>query len=450
MASFDYRLNPLYAIKECSSCGALYTADFCCLKGGLEDKILVPKPTHNCTTCGDPVDGLYCRPCAFVRKCLNEEIGVKIVKSNLIIGPTITQKEETYQVILDIIKNTPCYNAFLITTDVPVIYMQQFWCTIKKVKKSSFYQFDIDNKTCQIDVELFRQILNISPRVINQEFTVPPSHDSLEDILLELGYKGQLRNISGIYHKANVDYATLIWEDLQYQIDYKQSKVRRRKIMPYPRFNKAITHYFMSQHKSISKRQGSSYHTVDNDGILDRLKFINKGEEYQVYGKPIPSKGAQGDKVDVIPKKVTSASKKKKQKKKVSIRDESSDEESEEQEERLVRKPKDVVIQDTLQVSKKKSTKPSQKQKLKGIELLSEATQFEIDTQKAMKANKRTSRFQHQSGGSSEGAGLGPEVPDEPSDKSANSDEGASTSTKVPDESKDKSKARDDLEDWGS
>ncbi|GJW08632.1 hypothetical protein Tco_1571055 [Tanacetum coccineum] len=72
MASFDYRLNPLYAIKECSSCGALYTADFCCSKGGLEDKILVPKPPHNCTTCGDPVDGLYCRPCAFVRKCLNE------------------------------------------------------------------------------------------------------------------------------------------------------------------------------------------------------------------------------------------------------------------------------------------------------------------------------------------------------------------------------------------
>ncbi|GJR85570.1 hypothetical protein Tco_0209581 [Tanacetum coccineum] len=72
MASFDYRLNPLYAIKECSSCGALYTADFCCSKGGLEDKILVPKSPQNYATCGDPVDGLNCRSCAFVRKCLNE------------------------------------------------------------------------------------------------------------------------------------------------------------------------------------------------------------------------------------------------------------------------------------------------------------------------------------------------------------------------------------------
>ncbi|GJS08820.1 hypothetical protein Tco_0365616 [Tanacetum coccineum] len=72
MASLDHRLNSLFSIKECSSCGALYTADFCCSKGGLEDKILVPKPPQNCATCGDPVDGLYCRPCAFVRKCLNE------------------------------------------------------------------------------------------------------------------------------------------------------------------------------------------------------------------------------------------------------------------------------------------------------------------------------------------------------------------------------------------
>ncbi|GKB02463.1 hypothetical protein Tco_0830552, partial [Tanacetum coccineum] len=60
------------------SCGALYTRNCGCSKGSLKDKILVPvtdssqQPPQNCATCGDPVDGLYCRPCAFVRKCLNE------------------------------------------------------------------------------------------------------------------------------------------------------------------------------------------------------------------------------------------------------------------------------------------------------------------------------------------------------------------------------------------
>ncbi|GJW09540.1 hypothetical protein Tco_1575367 [Tanacetum coccineum] len=72
MAPLDHRLNPLFSIKECMTCGALYTVDFCCSKGGLKDKILVPKPPQNCATCGNPVDGLNCRSCAFVRKCLND------------------------------------------------------------------------------------------------------------------------------------------------------------------------------------------------------------------------------------------------------------------------------------------------------------------------------------------------------------------------------------------
>nr|GEU81536.1 hypothetical protein [Tanacetum cinerariifolium] len=67
MASFDYRLNPLYTIKECSSCGALYTTDYCCSEGCLVDKVicdlnktpdLFQEPPHNCHECGNPVDGL--------------------------------------------------------------------------------------------------------------------------------------------------------------------------------------------------------------------------------------------------------------------------------------------------------------------------------------------------------------------------------------------------------
>ncbi|GKA36388.1 hypothetical protein Tco_0722879 [Tanacetum coccineum] len=81
MASLDRRLNPLYAIKECSSCGNLHTKDCGCPKGSLEDKILVPIPDLSqrplkiekiCLDCGDPVHGLYCRQCALIRKTLEE------------------------------------------------------------------------------------------------------------------------------------------------------------------------------------------------------------------------------------------------------------------------------------------------------------------------------------------------------------------------------------------
>nr|GEW16770.1 hypothetical protein [Tanacetum cinerariifolium] len=65
MASFDYHLNPLYPIKECSSCEALYTTNYCCFEGSLGDKIicdlnqtpnLSQRSPQNCPKCGNPVD----------------------------------------------------------------------------------------------------------------------------------------------------------------------------------------------------------------------------------------------------------------------------------------------------------------------------------------------------------------------------------------------------------
>ncbi|GJS09150.1 hypothetical protein Tco_0365946 [Tanacetum coccineum] len=92
MASFDYRLNPLYTIKECSSCGALYTTDYCCSKGGLVDKIVrdpnktpdsSQRPPQNCARCGNPVDGPYCRGCALLRKKFKEDLFTYCVENGI-------------------------------------------------------------------------------------------------------------------------------------------------------------------------------------------------------------------------------------------------------------------------------------------------------------------------------------------------------------------------------
>ncbi|GJY29196.1 hypothetical protein Tco_0404963 [Tanacetum coccineum] len=81
MASFDYRLNPLYAIRECSSCGALYNKSCGCSKGGLIDKFVrdrnkMPdssqRPPILCVKCGNPVEGSSCQGCALWRKKLKE------------------------------------------------------------------------------------------------------------------------------------------------------------------------------------------------------------------------------------------------------------------------------------------------------------------------------------------------------------------------------------------
>ncbi|GKG24132.1 hypothetical protein Tco_0392168, partial [Tanacetum coccineum] len=69
------RSKSLYAIKECSTCGSLYTKD-CCSIGSLNDKILVPEPDPSpcCARCGTPVDGPSCRGCAFLRTKFEKDL----------------------------------------------------------------------------------------------------------------------------------------------------------------------------------------------------------------------------------------------------------------------------------------------------------------------------------------------------------------------------------------
>nr|GEV49907.1 hypothetical protein [Tanacetum cinerariifolium] len=182
-----------------------------------------------------------------------------------------------HKIIEDARKLRPLDSNLASASDVLEIYMKQLWATIKKVKRSPFYQFVINNKTCQIDVKIFREVLDICPRVENQEFDIPPPSEFLVEFLLELGYKGE------------------------------------------------------PEKRQVSKK---------------------------------------------------------------------------------IRIPKNVVIQEPPSVPVKNIKKSSRK--LKGIEFLSTAAQLEIDIKKAQKASRRQSRFQHQFGGSSEGASLKPEIPDDP------------------------------------
>ncbi|GJT51574.1 hypothetical protein Tco_0977731 [Tanacetum coccineum] len=67
-----------------------------------------------------------------------------IGKCNGRIPHGFSPREPTFQVTLDAIALTPCYPAFLITADVPEVYMHQFWNCI--YKHDDFYRFKIDKK----------------------------------------------------------------------------------------------------------------------------------------------------------------------------------------------------------------------------------------------------------------------------------------------------------------
>ncbi|GJV55714.1 hypothetical protein Tco_1456719 [Tanacetum coccineum] len=80
----SHRSKSLYAIKECSTYGRLYTKE-CCSIGSLKDKILVPVPDSSpcCARCGTPVDGPSYRGCAFLRKEFDEDLFAYCVENGI-------------------------------------------------------------------------------------------------------------------------------------------------------------------------------------------------------------------------------------------------------------------------------------------------------------------------------------------------------------------------------
>nr|GFC81276.1 hypothetical protein [Tanacetum cinerariifolium] len=130
-----------------------------------------------------------------------------IGKCNMRIDLTKTQKEATYQVVLDTLKLFSCYNAFIITADVPEIYMHQFWFTISKIKDTSSYQFKLDKKKFKVGVEVFCGVLQICPRLPKQEFVEPPSREEIVTCIKELGHKRELESIIEMY----IDHMSQPW-----------------------------------------------------------------------------------------------------------------------------------------------------------------------------------------------------------------------------------------------
>ncbi|GJT55080.1 retrovirus-related pol polyprotein from transposon TNT 1-94 [Tanacetum coccineum] len=78
---------------------------------------------------------------------------IKIERCNARIAFSKPQREETYQVTLEALKLSPCYPTFLITAEVPEIYMHQFWNTITKIRDTYAYSFKLDKKKCPVDTE---------------------------------------------------------------------------------------------------------------------------------------------------------------------------------------------------------------------------------------------------------------------------------------------------------
>ncbi|GJZ50789.1 retrovirus-related pol polyprotein from transposon TNT 1-94, partial [Tanacetum coccineum] len=183
---------------------------------------------------------------------------------------------------------TSCYLAFLINAEVPVIYIHQFWATVNKHKAS--YRFKIDNKRVSVNVEVFREILNICPKIPGQEFDEPPSEEEALSFIRELGHSGEIKYITNVIvddlHQPWRTFASIINKCLYGKIDNKDLKKQDK--MFYPRFTKIIIHHFLEKDKSISMRNRTFMHTARDNSLLGTMRFVSRHEDTQVYSAILP------------------------------------------------------------------------------------------------------------------------------------------------------------------
>ncbi|GKD48429.1 hypothetical protein Tco_1277405, partial [Tanacetum coccineum] len=402
---------------------------------------------------------------------------VKISSTNIRLETTVPQKEETFQVIIDVIKNSTCFKAFTISVDVPEIFMQQFWYTIKKVQDSDSYEFLLANKKhTNMFVDHMHQSWRTLVAIINKCLSGKTGSNDKHR-------KSRIDILWGMFNRENVDYPELIWEDLAYLIDHKKEKRSRRENMPYPRFTKIIINHFLKQHKSLTNLNQKHYHTIKDDGIISRLKFVRIGEYYQEYGHSIPKvmltdaikrsesyqmfikysthqippkKSKESEPEPEPAKKKTSGKRKVKNKVTLSADDNiisddldaalelaKSISQTEAEEAEVARKVHDtharIVTEFAPESAKKKSS---------GAPSLTPQEQEAADIMQALKESKKTSRRQPGTGGSNEGTGSKPRVLDESTVVSSTLSEGTNAKSGVPNEDKDITEEKVILE-WG-
>nr|GEY52643.1 hypothetical protein [Tanacetum cinerariifolium] len=222
---------------------------------------------------------------------------LRIRRSNFQLLLDIKSKESTLQLVYDVLRICPFFKAFLVTADVPEIYMQEFWATATIHHHA--IRFKMDNKKHIVNLESFRDMLHICLRVHGQTFDKPPFEEEILAFIRFLGHGVPIRTLNdvninklyqpwrsfaaiinkcltgkssgydslrlsqaqilwGLYHKRNFDYAYLMWED------------------------------FVYQDPSIPMRNKVNWHYVSDDFMFSKIKLVSRHQNTQQFGALLP------------------------------------------------------------------------------------------------------------------------------------------------------------------
>nr|GFA69067.1 hypothetical protein [Tanacetum cinerariifolium] len=199
--------------------------------------------------------------------------------------------ESTLQLVYDVLHLSLFFKAFLVTTDVLKIYMQEFWATATVHHHS--IRFKMDDKKHIVNLKSFREMLHICPRLLHQPFVEPPFEEEILAFLRFLGHSGVIRkltdvNINKLHHLwrsfADIINKCLIEKSSGYDsLRLSQAQIlwglyhKRNVDFAYLMRNKVKWHYVRDDHMFTTITLVSRHQNTQQFGL--RLTTSEKGKQ---------------------------------------------------------------------------------------------------------------------------------------------------------------------------
>nr|GFB43893.1 hypothetical protein [Tanacetum cinerariifolium] len=160
----------------------------------------------------------------------------------------------------------------------------------------------MDNKKHIVNLESFKEMLNICPRLPGQSFVEPPFEEEILAFLCFLGHSAAIKRLTDVninkLHQPWRSFVAIINKcltgkaqamiayDFVYQVEHKDKKKTNE--MYYPRFTKVIIHHFMSKDPSILRRNKVNWHYVRDDHMFTTIKLVSRHQNMQQFGALLP------------------------------------------------------------------------------------------------------------------------------------------------------------------
>nr|GEX56141.1 hypothetical protein [Tanacetum cinerariifolium] len=198
---------------------------------------------------------------------------VPIGKSNCYLDLEKSQSNPIYKIAVDLLKHTNFFRAFIASSTIPSIYIQQFWNTVQYDKKAGCYKCQLDEQWFFLTKDTLREALQITPVNNNQAFVAPPSFDALINFVNELVYPKLVRNLSNVVTNDMFQPWRALTTIINLCLTGKTFGFERPRA---PRRNR------------FHPRPDSPLHLPNEEPVLGYLKFSANGTKREVCGMPIP------------------------------------------------------------------------------------------------------------------------------------------------------------------